>query len=290
MSRDKSRKIYLSKNGEKRHFVSYYMQDSDGSFYLTLQREGENDESLIFDNAGKSPEKSEFESPRSKSKKITYHSSGCVRYHNTDHGSKYFEPISKISQLNCFATWSIPSIEKLDHFKGNESEEDFVSECDDIDGRISFTFCIARWNTIIDIPHIAIRYNKLFSLIIIIHILNIELPDEVEDHFITIAPKKGIYDEQPISSEQALIWYHQMVQETDKLIIYSPNGEGKYKAICTVPMIIPPKLEIIFENSKLQAEVAKSSVACVRFKVLDSSRNTIKNEVPILSIALNAEL
>lgn len=284
-----SRKIYLSKGDKKFDFVSYYIEESDGSFYLTLLRNGENNESLLFDNTGNSPEKNEFKKPRPKRKKISYHSSGCVRYHNVDSDSKYFEPISGVTQLNNFCTWSIPDIEKLDESDSIESDDEYTLNCDAVDGRVCFTFCMAPWNLVVDLPHIAVRYNNQFSLVIVMHSLDIELPNEVNDHFITIAPAKGLFGKQAISNDQALISYHQMVQGgTD--IVYSPNGEGVYKIICSVPMRVPPKLGVTFDDDTLQAEVVKSTNSHVRFKVKDKHGNTIKSEVPILSLFLDSEL
>jgi hypothetical protein len=284
-----SRKVYLSKGEKKLDFISYYIEESDGSFYLTLLRDGVNNESLLFDNIGSAPEKTEFKKPRPKRKKISYHSSGCVRYHNVDSDSKYFEPISGVSQLNNFCTWSIPDIENLDETDATESEDDYTLDCDTVEGRICFTFCMAPWNLVVDLPHIAIRYNNQFSLIIVMRTLDVELPSEVNDHFLTIAPTIGLFDKQAISNDQALISYHQMVQDgTD--IIYSPNGEGVYKVICAVPMRIPPKLGITFDDESLQTEVVKSTNSHVRFKVKDKYGNTIKSEVPILSLFLDSEL
>lgn len=284
-----SRKIYLSKGDKKFDFVSYYIEESDGSFYLTLLRNGENNESLLFDNIGNSPEKIEFKKPRPKRKKISYHSSGCVRYHNVESDSKYFEPISGITQLNNFCTWSIPDVEKLDESESIESDDDYTLKCDAFDGRVCFRFCMAPWNLVVDLPNVAVRYNNQFSLVIIMHSLDIELPNEVNDHFLTIAPANGFFEKQAISNDQALISYHQMVQGgTD--IVYSPNGEGVYKIICSVPMRVPPKLGVTFDDDTLQAEVAKSTNSHVRFKVKDKNGNTIKSEVPILSLFLDSEL
>ena len=38
-----------------------------------------------------------------------------------------------------------------------------------------------------------------------------EIPEELKEHFITLAPDKGLYEEQAIATDQALIDFHQKI-------------------------------------------------------------------------------
>lgn len=270
-------------------FVALNLEESDGSLYITLLREGKISEATVFDSESGEKNGIKFDNGRPKRKKISYHASGRINYHNTNHPPNYCEPISEISQLNLLQIYSVPSIEKLDQID-NLNEDDCIFEPEIKEGRIDFCLYLAPWDTLININHVAVRYKNMFSLIISAQHPNSEWTKGLDNHFITVAPKTGFYTEQKISNEQALISFHQMLHSTKNIIVYSPNREGIYKIIFAVPMRRAPDMSIELHDENYNCEIVSANTAVVTFKVRDKHKNVIKTEMPIKSILASAEL
>lgn len=288
MAKDTSRKIFLKHDEKVYSFLAYKLERADGSFYLSIQRDGNNDEHFEFNSSN--PKVQRFELTRTREKKITYHSSGCVRYHNVNISSNFFEPLYDLSRRNLFASIVIPSIKQLDLFEGVISDEDFLLQIKNGNPKTQFNFIIAPWDNQIEDIHVAIRYEGLFSLLLVLSQPTVVIPDEVRDCFIFIAPHQGLFNQQAIDEHTALIRFHQKLVGSKDLILYSPNGEGVYKIICAVPMRIPPKTEIQFLNKDYSAEIIKITTSVVTFKVKNQHGHTVKQEVQIVGISLDAEL
>ncbi len=287
----KSRKIYISSNNKLYKFLSYVLQDLDGSLYIIIERSGTNKGFVEFDSKDYQLKYLTLDNGRDKRKQISYHASGCVRYHNVRTSPNYFEPIIGVTQPNVVAAFIVPRIDKLDISDKTPTDEDFVIPVNwSSESKIQFTFIIAPWNMQFSSAHIAIRYKDMFSFILQISESEINIPLKLENHFTFATPNRGLFDQQVIDKENALIRFHQKTKGTRDLIIYSPNMEGVYKIICAVPMRIPPGLFVKFEDNAYSSVVVSKTVSVVRFKVKDKHNNTVKKEVAISEISLDAEL
>jgi hypothetical protein len=289
MSKLDSRSIFIEKDGFYYKFINCKIEPNDGSFYVTLLRDGENSETVTFDSEANSPVVIEHNSPRKKLVRVSYHSSGCVLYRHTEIESNYFEPISRLTQPNVFAVWSIPSLDKLDQVDSVE-DDDYIINVGGADDRVEFTFIVAPWQQEIEDEHFAVRYEGILSLIIIPTIPNNSIPAELNDHFITLAPKEGLYKQQAIANDLALIEYHQKIHETRDLIIYSPNKSGIYTIITAVPMRVGPKVKVSFVDENNYMELVSSKNNVVKFKVKNQHSHVLKNEVLISGIELCSRL
>jgi hypothetical protein len=289
MSKLDSRSVFIEKDGTYYKFINCKIEPNDGSFYVTLLRDGENSESLTFDSDELTPVAIVHDSPRKKMVRISYHSSGCVLYRYTEIGSNYFEPISLLTKPNIFAAWSIPEIEKLDKVDSIH-EEDFVININGVNGRIELTLIIAPWQQEIEGEHFAIRYEEILSLIVIPTIPSVSISPELSDHFITLAPSAGPYQQQAMENDQALIKYHQQLQQTKDVIIYSPNKAGIYTAITAVTMRVAPKVKVLFQDPSYSMELVSSKNNVVKFKVKNQHDHVVKQEVPIKGVELCSEL
>lgn len=290
MARLDSKSIIIRRDNRLYRFVNCKLEPNDGSFYVSFLRDGESDDSFIFDSINMKPESVIHESPRKKLKRISYHASGCAIYHNTEIGSNYFEPISNLTQANEFAVWSIPSLEHLEEITA-ENEDDYVVDLFDQSGRVDFHFTLAPWNIDVKDEHIAVRYEGLFSLIIIPIKPQYEIPPEVMQCFIVMAPNCGLFQSQVLNDDQALINYHQKLNKTKDLIIYSPNKAGIYTVITSVPMRVTPRINVTFLDDSLRIEpVGKGKNNVVKFKVKDSNDHYVKVEQQIHSIELDSEI
>lgn len=289
MAKLDSRNIYIESDGNLHKFMNCKIEPNDGSFYVTLLRDGENSETVTFNSIDNSPLTITYDKPRKKLVRISYHSSGCVLYRNTEISSNYFEPITRITKLNAFAAWSIPAINKLDMAEAVQ-DEDLVISIQPSSQRIEFTLILAPWNQKIEEEHFAIRYEGLFSLIVIPSHPSIETPEELKEHFITLAPNNGLFEKQVIADDQALTEYHHKINNTRDLIIYSPNKAGIYTMITAVPMRVAPKVSIEYLEMQYETELVSCKNNVVKFKVKNKHGHTIKSEVAIKSIELDSEL
>ncbi len=284
-----SRNILISSNNIIYNFINYKLEDSDGSFYITIQRKGVNSEFIQMDSNNDEILKYQLNKGREKRKKISYHASGCVRYHNINNVLNYFEPICNITKLNIIAEVIIPQIDKFDTCDNKLSKEDNIITIDNSKIPYQFTFIVAPWNHQFDSPYFAIRYKNLFSFIIQISKPLIKIKTELREKFIYITPKIGLSEKQMLDKDSALISFHQKINNINDMIIYSPNNEGIYKIVFVVPMRIPPELIIKFNNDSYSCEIVSKTRSIIRFKVKDRNNNTLKNEVKIIDILLNAE-
>jgi hypothetical protein len=226
-----------------------------------------------------------------KGARVSYHASGFIRYHNLKNNDIYGEPIFHITKPFGFFRYSIPSIEKLDIYTKSATENDIILEIlNKPSDRISFDCVIAPWDFVFpDSPGISIRYERLFSFSVLFDSGTLPTPPELNDYFHYFSPSMGLYDQSAFDRETALLHFHQKVQGTRNLIIYSPNSEGVYTVIFSVPMRIAPKVRINFEETSFQIEMLKVSNTHMRFKVKDKYGQTLKKEVKITGLELDAE-
>ncbi len=289
MSKQDSHSILIESNGIAYKFLNCKIEPNDGSFYVTLLRDGANSETVTFNSDNHSLVTIEHDKPRKKLVRISYHSSGCTLYHYTKISSNYFEPISRLTTLNVFAVWSIPSLDKLDK-SDSIQDEDFIITVNDEGERIEFTLILAPWNQEVATDHFAVRYEGILSLIVIPSKPSVEIPRDLDEHFITLFPSSGMYDTQIIKSDLALIEYHQKIYDTRDLIIYSPNKAGIYTVITAVPMRVAPKVKVEFFQEGCQMELISSKNNVVKFKVKNKHGHVVKEEIAIKSIELCSRL
>jgi hypothetical protein len=289
MSKLDSRNIYIECDGSIYKFMNCKIEPNDGSFYVTLLRDGKNTETVTYSSKESSLQKIKHERPRKKLVRISYHSSGCVLYRYTELRSNYFEPITRITNLNIFATWSIPGIRELDKAESTQ-DEDLIISFPQNDQRVEFILILAPWDKVIDETHFAVRYEGLFTLLVIVSAPGRPIPLELKEHFITFAPNEGIFGKQAIGNDQALIEYHHKINNTRDLIIYAPNNAGIYTIITAVPMRIAPNVKIDFVDNQFSTELVSCKNNVIKFKVKNIHGHTIKKEVAIKSIELDSEL
>lgn len=298
----RSSKIYLSKNGNKYSFISYFLEDADGSFYIIFQREGEDSFSMDISHSGLEKRKKVKleERFRKRKSRISYHSSGCVRYHFNKDPSNYFEPLNNITKPNVIGGALMPSLDCLDGYIGKINKEDYVVEIDpeEEDGLFQCTFIIAPPAFTPDLAHIAITYENSFSFIIQLASPDPEVLKLVGSNhadFTYMTPSKGLFEKQKIDKHAALIGYHQNKFKLDnnfnpdEIIMYPPNRKGICKIVYVVPMRIPPKLKIKFFDPRLSFEIIGiPSVSVFSYRVIDQFGQTVKEPVMIKSIALDS--
>ena len=205
MAKKTSSNIHLKHKGETYSFLNISIEDgNDGSLYVSLMRKGVSDES--FGQTDDGYEKITHDKPRNKKKRLSYHASGCVLYHDTNISSNYFEPVSSITQVNAIAVWSIPSIISLD-LCDSIKDSDHIIDLEFPDGRLSFEILITPNNFVPEVPHFYVRYENLFNIVVILR-PEINVPEDFKDAFVVLGPNLGLFPEQQLDNEEALIQFH----------------------------------------------------------------------------------
>ena len=282
-------RIVLKFNDELRHLASYSI-GPDGSLYYFWVREGENEHALESSAENTSMTEVKFDKPRKKTKKISYHTTGLVLYHDMTKNKVYREPLYSLTTPNLFTAYVIPTIEKLDKLD-ESNEQDFVYELTSDEVR-QFSVSVAPWQCVPNTNGFAIRFHQLFALTIEVSDPKIAITEELAQHVINLTPSSPI-SSCVIDEPTAFAQFHQSLNNTKGLIIYSPNVNGEYKIICAVPMRIAPRLHIDFKDSDYKYEQlpahAKRGTAEVKFKVRNKS-GYVKTEVEIDNLILDAEL
>lgn len=278
-----------------------FKNTGDGSVYIFLARRGRsrkstsgtlNTHSMSVENLKKTIVW------QSKSTKISYHSTGRVHFQKDSLESTRFfaEPLVKVEHLNPICMYSIPKIEKLDEHKSVIKSSDIVINIDEQNvKRIRFDFSISPPNWLPE-SSISLLVANMFSLNIQVFPDNIVLPSDQKNKFFTYKPKEGMFTSQRITQDQATIEFQQQINNTRGSVIYPPNNEGICKIFFTIPMRVPPKINISSVDDNLIAVECsrKKSKVCVQFKVYrvddKQQKHLVKTVKAIKSIEFDAEL
>ena len=187
----------------------------------------------------------------------------------------------------------MPSITKLDLFTEKTAEHDFIWKLPE-ERKYCFAIALCPDNFFSNAHNVAFRYQKRFALIIEECISSPQIPLELSQELVTIAPTSGLFNSLQMSEPQALIHFEQWKNGTSQLIIYPPNGEGVYKVITCVPMCMAPKLNVIFADPKLYFEqideIERRNTAVVRFRVKHKKTGYVNRPVNIIGITLDSRL
>ncbi|WP_305462471.1 hypothetical protein [Photobacterium leiognathi] len=107
------------------------------------------------------------------------------------------------------------------------------------DGRVNFEILIAPNDFVPEEPHFSVRYEGLLSVIVVLR-PEITVPIDLKDAFIVLGPKAGLFEEQQLDNQDALIKFHQKLNSTQDLVLYSPNESwgvqnyyGSKNAMCS---------------------------------------------------------
>ena len=291
-------RLHIRYQGRIYRFLCFELSDDrDGSFYVNFVRQGVSANRVGYNFDLKTQETkglSETQEQVRKGVEISYHTTGLINFKNASFPRIYCEPIFNITMPFTFIIISVPAINLLDLLEEDANDKDYVWELpSDLSDRVNFTLTIAPPGCLDLKDQIAtkILYWQLMELVVVVD-GPIPIPGICHDHFIYSSPSKGIFDTQVIDKDTALTQFHQKKHGGQGLIIYPPNMEGVWKIIHTVPMRIPPRIDMALENSLYSAGKIEneSTTTITRFIVKDQHGHKIKEAVPIKSIALDAEL
>lgn len=306
------KRIVFKYNDEYFLFASFKRGSSDGSFYWWFERIGKSQEQFLYcaDNALEVI--SRIQNEKDKTIGISYHPTGCIHYKSVENNPKiYAESLFGINQYFTFGLYSVPNISKLDKFSRNKINKDtviiefFEAEC--YEQRITFSLtiapCVRADNALLKIDY----QDEKFSILLNIENSSLISANYVQDAFVFMRPnglfekqqtiadpdiKKFFNQDEEYDRQWALIKYHQKINDTNELIVYEHNQNHEYRMVFSVPMRIPPKINIIFDNPKYNIQLKHHENTYCLFNVVDEENNIIKDTklVSIKHVFLDAEL
>ena len=272
----------------------------DGSLSLTIRREGVSKSRTTWSTTTgeQEPKTTEFDPLRPKNKRITIHQSGRVNYH--ENGSTIFvAPLTQTRQPFPVYAYRVPALDRLDIHDGDIAAEDAVFDLTDLPkGPVSFSVILGPRDFT---PHgrsIKLGFEgEGYSITLQVDPVTFAVPPDLDQHFTTLTPERGLFPKQQMAECQAMISYHQALTGAKDTILYAPNGEGVIRMIFSVPMRIAPRYKIELADPELHVSDqdtqrdGRSEKVMLKFKVRHrKSGQIIRQPIAIKSIELDAEL
>ena len=283
-----------------RKFVVLETSDRDGSLSLTIRRKGVGTSRTSWSTRpdDQEPKKTEFDKPRPKNKRITIHQSGRVNYH--ENGSSIFiAPLTRTTQPFTIYGYRVPALDKLDVHDEDVAEEDVIFDLSDVaEGPVPFSLLIGPWDFAPQGRAIKLGYEaEGYSITLQIDPVTFAVPEDLTEHFTTLTPDRGLFSQQQMAEDQAMISYHQALTGTSGPFLYAPNGEGTIRMVFSVPMRIAPRIKIELIDPELHVSDQdvlrdeRSEKVMLKFTVRHQrTRQITRQAVAIKSIELDAEL
>ncbi len=292
-------RILVQHGGAMRKFVVLESSDRDGSLTLVMRRDGVSHSRAVWSTRPReqSPQEIEFQAPRPKSKRITIHQSGRINYHENG-GTIFVEPLTRVTRTFPIYGYRVPILSKLDLHTEPIGEDDAVIDLSDLNGPVTFSVLLGPKDLVPPERAVKLAYEaEGYAIGICVDQAPFMVPVGYEDHFTTLTPEKGPFDQQQMAEDQALISYHQALTGSTGPILYQPNGEGVIKLIFSVPMRVAPKFKIELTDPNLDVSNqdvqrdSRSDKVMLKFKVRHRrSGQVIRRDVAVRSIELDAEL
>lgn len=303
-------KIVFKCRNEYFLFASFKRASSDGSFLWWFERNGKSQVQFLYSAL---EEISQIQKEKDKKIGISYHPTGCIHYKSVENNPKiYVESLSKINQYFTFGLYSVSNISKLIKFSKKKITKDTVivefieDEC--YEQRITFSLTIAPCVRA-DTALLKIDYqDENFSVLLNIENSSLISTNYIQDAFVFMRPEDGLFEKQQTianpdikkffnqdekyDEQWAIIRYHQKVNGTNEIIVYEHNQNYEYRMVFSVPMRIPPRIHIIFDNPKYNIYPKEHKCTHCLFNVVDEEGNIVKDSelVNIKHISLDAEL
>lgn len=249
--------IYVKHKNEEFRIVSVVHDFVDGSLYLTFVRENEMTsgysghlnllEKVLY--VDKSVDKI------NKIVKVSYHTSGTIKYHNLSNDRIFGEPLYDVSRHFCFIQYLVNEIGLLT--KKQAKKDDLVITLPEKrDSQFyNFSFSIGPEQ----LPnHIPIEfYSGLFYLNLFFSVEN-RIEKENIMPFYYLSPSNGISLKTP--SGNSCIIFHQKINRTKDIIVYEPNENGLYTMIYHEARRSVPKQNSLIEFVNPNYEVQFTSI------------------------------
>jgi hypothetical protein len=281
-------RVFLKHDNDLRRFLRFELNlRGDGSLYGALPREGQSDGGYSWTSEDPALKETSSEP---KGIAFSYHTSGMVNPKGFGRGPFFCEPIHTTTHPNFIAGISVPSVDRLD-LSNKSSNDAVVIECP-VGQRLNFALAIGPISYDWGEPLLAsFEIERLFSLALLRAAFPATMTSaELQDHFIFMAPQQGVFGEIADQPENAFVRFHQVINGSDGMTIYGPNGIGEYLVVFAAVKRIPPRATFTLEDPQLTVEIVDKTDHYIRYKVVDKRGATVKRPVPVASLELDARL
>lgn len=278
--------------------------ERDGSIIVAIPRAGTSDHQISWSGETPSiaPVLVKFDQPQVRKSRITIHQSGTVNFHAYGRRTIHIEPLCKTTKITCIYTYIIPDIQRLDLFKETPSNGDAVLDMGTIQSwPQAFSFVVGPASPQPNKPGFMFQdRTKKFILAVLLEDQKLPIPEnfliDYKDYFSHLTAAEGIFPRQQIAEDEALIMYHQTLNNIQDTIIYHPTKDGIFKLIFATPMLRKPEFTITFTDPSihvLEKDIyteQRSEKVMLRFKVRNKKSGMIITKPVEMKIILDASL
>lgn len=193
---------------------------------------------------------------------------------------KMAEPLINVTQNFWSASVVTPEFERLEPHMMATRADDFILPLRSSNSvRAQFDFCISAFGSPIttygwERGHFL--WPNFYTLNLIVSDQPIPAGPSSENGFWFITPRKGLFKEQQISEESALISYHQRKHSYPGPIMYGPDQEGAYRLIFPVPALTEPRIITNVAKLGLTLEIMEVTRARASFRFRNRDGAVVK--------------
>ena len=228
---------------------------------------------------------------------ITLHQSGRINFKGAGK-SVYIEPLVAMTKHFGFYRYRVPKISALDEFKKKPDADDTALELKGTDEPHSFVFVISPKGHLPEFPgSVNLTYVSSYVLTVAVEPEQWIVDATHEKDFVRMWPTKGLFPQQQIAEEDALLKFHQIKFKTHGAVLYEPNGAGEWKLVFSVAMRVAPRVKIEMTDATLHVtdqdivRDPRSERVMMKFKVRRrKTQEIIKTPAEIRTIELDSEL
>ncbi|KDP88839.1 hypothetical protein CF70_028200 [Cupriavidus sp. SK-3] len=165
-----------------------------------------------------------------KTRKLSYHATGQVHLDHRPGESVFMEPLGRITGLNLFAVYRVPSVGRLDEHDEALSPSDLVLACPEQSVPTQFLFGIGPCTTSAPGTWGSISLEGLFTLSVAMAPEAPDYPEHLKIYF-SIFLWKGLFEQLPIQEDLAHAEFRQKLDASQGLVV-SPATPAAAKGGC----------------------------------------------------------
>ena len=302
MAKSNKIRILLKLSEEKYIYLANVAQADDGSIFVSalpsIQKEGK--QARLKYNSEEVTVESEEDIVSQDRKRISYHTSGIVKYHGLEFKDRQFEPLYEINNNNVFLSLFLLMENEIPNKELKEDEEYTIIDVSNCKQGVFISFSIEP-----SYYHLKIQKDSFITFRFHLFELSIYLGyDDAIKKFLThnnrdlgyFAVDNGVpVNNSPDVEYQAEIEYKKRLYRQKEAFVRQMD-DTTFEIVFSVPMRCRPKFRIVFDNPEHKAFLAQmgekdATKAHFRFFVRNPKGQKLKaDSFKIINVELDAEI